>query len=252
MDHLKEEGRKKYHGHMAEFEKFLHSSRERYKAQQGITGAGLYVDPALEAPWEQAMKRAERLLELDGNKRLMDELGRIRNHVQTVREKHKEMMRPGESSRKERNGHSSKSPRKAKPSFTSKPIEQRQNMLREVSLLFNQMPQEDDFIVLSPADVRRCRASYGEEVRAPVQSSSQTHNLLQLAYILETNNQEKRYPDSYSRFPFDVAMRELGIIKAESLGSCKMVNSSFYSAFNVTGAIKAFRSTDCPAYTYAP
>lgn len=79
-----------------------------------------------------------------------------------------------------------------------------------------------------------------------------THNLLKLAYILDTTKNEKRFIDAYSKFPFSVAMRELCIIKAESLGSCKMVTSSFYSAFNVTGAIKAFRSAGCPGYSYSP
>ena len=74
------------------------------------------------------------------------------------------------------------------------------------------------------------------------------------AYVLETEHQEKRSIDGsrLSRFPFDIAMRELGIIKAQASGSSRVVTSRFYSTFNVTGAIKAFRPADSPAYTYAP
>lgn len=162
MDRLKEEGKKQYDSHMAKFENFLSSARQQYKAQQGITRAKLYVDPALEAPWKIAMERAKRLFELDGNARMIGELDGIRDHVQIVRESHSKLLGQYRSG-KERNGRSHNSPRKDISSFTNKPIQQRQNILRELSLLFNQMPQGNDFIVLSPAEVRRCRASYGEE-----------------------------------------------------------------------------------------
>ena len=161
MDHLKEAGRRKYHHHMAEFEKFLISAREQYKSQQGITSAGLYVDPALEAPWLRAMERAQLLFDRDKNDRMKRELQVIRNHVETVREKHREYMRQ-EGKGKTRNGRYLTSPRKDSPSFTDKPIEQRQDIFRELSLLFTQMPEDAEFIVLSPEEVSRCRASYGK------------------------------------------------------------------------------------------
>ncbi|KAF8517651.1 RNA dependent RNA polymerase-domain-containing protein [Gautieria morchelliformis] len=235
MDHLKEAGRKKYHHHMAEFEKFLVTARQAFKAQHGITSAASFVDPELEAPWLQAVKRAGRLIEIDKNDRMKRELEIIRRHVEAVREKHREYMRQEvKGTGKGRTGRSLTSPRKDSPTFTEKPIEQRQNILRELSLSFSQMPADAEFIVLSPEEVKRCRASY--------------------AYVLETEHQEKRFTDSsrFSRFPFDVAMRDLCHIKAQSAGSWKTVNSGFYSTFNMTGAIKAFRSADCPAYTYAP
>ena len=163
MDHLKEEGRKKYDHHMAEFQKFLTSARQQYKTQMGITSPGLYVDPALEAPWLRAMERAQRLFDQDKNDRMKHELEVIRAHVQTVRDRYQELFRQ-DASERERSGRLSTSPRKNGSAFTNKPIEQRQNIFRDLSFSFSQMPEDCEFIVLSPEDVRRCRASYGEEI----------------------------------------------------------------------------------------
>ncbi|KAF8581588.1 hypothetical protein K439DRAFT_1353522 [Ramaria rubella] len=215
MDYLKDAARVEYHHHMVEFEKLLNTSRKQYKDHRKIMAAGLYVDPALEAPWLQAMERAQQLIDKDGQGRMKYELEILKTHVQSIRERHREF------------GHHPVSLRKDNTSFTNKPIEQRQNILRELSLLFNQNPEGVKFITLSPQEVKRCRASY--------------------------EHQEKRFTDGsrYSRFPFDVAMRELGNIKAESLGSCHMVTAPFYSVFNVVAAIKAFRQADAPGYTYS-
>jgi RNA-dependent RNA polymerase len=161
MDQLKDAGRKEYHHHMAAFEKFLIFARQAFKAQQGITSDASYVDPALEAPWLLAWERANRLFEIDKNDRMKRELEIIRIHVEAVREKHREYLRQeGKGVGKGRTG---RSPRKNSPTFTDKPIEQRQNILRELSLSFSQMPAEAEFIVLSPEEVKRCRASYGEK-----------------------------------------------------------------------------------------
>ena len=162
MDHLKEAGRKKYHHHMAEFEKFLTSARQQYKSRYDVPGAGLYIDPALNAPWLQAMDRAKVLADRDKNYRLKRELDIIRNHVEAIREKHREYLRQ-ERKGKARNGRYSASPRKDNVSFTEMPLEQRQNLLRELSLSFSEMSEDAEFIILSPEEVKRCRASYGKE-----------------------------------------------------------------------------------------
>lgn len=160
MDQLKTTARKQYHHHLAEFEKLLHDSREQFKADNGILTAGLYVDPALEAPWLNAVGRAERLSREHGNHRMKRELEMIRVHVKGIREKHRDRLR--QEWRKGRNDRLPLSPRKDSSSFTDKPIEQRQNILRDLSLAFSHGPKDVEFIALSPEEVRRCRASYGE------------------------------------------------------------------------------------------
>ena len=244
MDHLKKVGREKYHHHMAEFEKFLDSARQQYKDQQGVR-ARLYVDPALKAPWFEAKERAQLFSDRLKNDLPKRELEVIRKHVKSVREKHREYLRRM-AKEKSQNGRSSTSPRKDKSS-SNMPLEQPQNRLRELSFCFSEMLKEENFIFLSPEDVKRCSASYGNGY-VILLTSSEAYDKSYPAYILETRSQE--YDSQYPKFPFDVAMRELCMIKAQSSGSFKVLESSFYSSFTMTGAIKAFRPADCPPYTY--
>ncbi|KAF8520442.1 RNA dependent RNA polymerase-domain-containing protein, partial [Hysterangium stoloniferum] len=220
MDHLKEGGMRQYHGHMAKFEKFLSDAQGSFKVSKGIQSEGTYVDSALMTPWEAAQRRAQLLLDTTGQSLMKQELEVIKNHVDNMRKKYRE--------RKQGNNKVRSPLRKDNTSFTSRPIEERQDILRQLSLEFNQMP-DIAFITLSPEDTQRYKASY--------------------AYITETEEREKRY-GGFSRFPFDMAMRELCKIKAASCGGHKTVTSTFYSVFNVVGAIQAFRFPEVTNSSY--
>ncbi|KAG0708740.1 RNA dependent RNA polymerase-domain-containing protein [Suillus ampliporus] len=85
-------------------------------------------------------------------------------------------------------------------SFSGLKIERRQDILRSLARDFTAAPDLSSFLFFSAEDVARLKASY--------------------AYIHDS-----------SQFPWDVAMRELGMIKARSLGPSKTVALGFYDRF---------------------
>ncbi|KAH7928507.1 hypothetical protein BV22DRAFT_1082792 [Leucogyrophana mollusca] len=86
--------------------------------------------------------------------------------------------------------------------FTKLKIEHRQDVLRSLAQDFAFRPPVEKFILFSQDEVARLKASY--------------------AYIICKSNY---------RFPWDVAMRELGSIKAKSLGPSKTIQLGFYERF---------------------
>jgi len=88
--------------------------------------------------------------------------------------------------------------------FTGKKIERRQDILRSLARDFAAVPDPSSFLFFSSEEVARLKASY--------------------AYIHDLAHKS-------SQFPWDVAMRELGTIKARSLGPSKTVALGFYERF---------------------
>ncbi|KAG1749874.1 RNA dependent RNA polymerase-domain-containing protein [Suillus paluster] len=86
--------------------------------------------------------------------------------------------------------------------FTGLKIERRQDILRSLARDFAVAPDPSSFLLFSSEEVARLKASY--------------------AYI---------HCNDSSQFPWDVAMRELGMIKARSLGPSKTVALGFYERF---------------------
>ncbi|KAI0053138.1 hypothetical protein FA95DRAFT_934567 [Auriscalpium vulgare] len=95
--------------------------------------------------------------------------------------------------------------------FTTMRIETRQDILRQESRKFASVPAEGQCVYFSQEEVLRVRASY--------------------AYYHD-------WQQRWSRFPFDVAMRELGAIKARALGSWKPITSSYYDRFTIRNSIR--------------
>ncbi|KAG2056931.1 hypothetical protein BDR06DRAFT_980975 [Suillus hirtellus] len=94
-------------------------------------------------------------------------------------------------------------------SFSGLKIERRQDILRSLARDFSAAPDVSSFLFFSSEEVTRLKASY--------------------AYIHEC-------PNFTGQFPWDVAMRELGMIKARSLGPSKTVALGFYERFVLTRA----------------
>lgn len=142
-------------------------------------------DPSLMKPWHGAQARARRVKDSNDDvaMKMEAELSRIQEHVEKMREEYK---------------------RRIRFNFTSKKIEERQDILRSLARSFAAAPDLDSFLFFSSEEVARLRASY--------------------AYIHDL----ARGP---TQFPWDVAMRELGTIKARSLGPSKTVTLGFYERF---------------------
>ncbi|KAH7912600.1 RNA dependent RNA polymerase-domain-containing protein [Hygrophoropsis aurantiaca] len=86
--------------------------------------------------------------------------------------------------------------------FTNHKIEHRQDILRAIARDFALKPPIESFVFFSPDELATLKASYAYSI------CHVTH-----------------------RFPWDVAMRELGTIKAKSLGPFKTVQLGFYERF---------------------
>ncbi|THH27948.1 hypothetical protein EUX98_g6245 [Antrodiella citrinella] len=162
-------------------------------------------DQDLIAPFKEAEKRANSLSESVHSSVWLEALEQIKCHVKTTRD-----LWETERSKLQ---HQKKQPLKKKsPSggFTDAPIQARQDVLRKVSRAFNEdlLPLKRD--LHSPQEWRRLCASY--------------------AYIYSLD-----LGQSATRFPFDVAFRELCAIKAEAVskGRAKSVVPEFYEGMAI-------------------
>ncbi|RDB26117.1 RNA-dependent RNA polymerase 1 [Hypsizygus marmoreus] len=98
--------------------------------------------------------------------------------------------------------------------FTGLQITLRQDVLRSLSKKFSSAPQPSEMECLTDeALISRLRASY--------------------AYIYDMERHEQ-YPNSFSRFPWNLAFRELCSIKASALGPYKAVTNGFYERFKLS------------------
>ncbi|KAL0576928.1 hypothetical protein V5O48_005074 [Marasmius crinis-equi] len=97
-----------------------------------------------------------------------------------------------------------------KQSFTGLPIEVRQNQLREMSRDFAASPPLSE-VVFSEPELARLKASF--------------------AYLYDSR--PNAHQKKWTRFPWDVAFRELCAIKARATGVSKTVQNEFYQKFSI-------------------
>lgn len=152
-------------------------------------------DSHLTKPWEDAVKAAK-----VGDPRVVQamqgDLLKIKTHVEIVYHEYKTY--------RANNG----------KSFTAMPIETRQDILRKLSKGFNSHPTPADMEVHTDATlISRLRASY--------------------AFVFDLQ-QNARGLTSWSRFPWDLAMRELCLIKASAIGPSKTSTVGFYERFKLS------------------
>jgi len=154
-------------------------------------------DPDLTLPWDNLLQWAERGSPDSRRLKRMD-LAKIAIHVQKVYRMHSNVLKPNKQ--------------QGKGYFTGLPIEDRQDRLRKISTAFVSGPPLEELPTIVDNDLlARCRASY--------------------AYKYDAEQQENRAV--WSRFPFNVAMRELCDIKARASGIHKVVQNSFYERFKL-------------------
>ncbi|KAJ8086723.1 hypothetical protein PM082_005546 [Marasmius tenuissimus] len=158
-------------------------------------------DPHLIAPWNEARELAERW----NNQQRRDDMKKIEEHVIFMYKNHRDQVN------RNHRAAASKAFTGAK-TFTDQPIETRQNQLREMSREFAASPSLSE-VSLTKAELDRLRASF--------------------AYLYDSKVNKGRQNGGWTRFPWDVAMRELGAIKAAALGPSKTVRGEFYQKFSI-------------------
>ncbi|KDR73737.1 hypothetical protein GALMADRAFT_251555 [Galerina marginata CBS 339.88] len=156
-------------------------------------------DPDLMRPWNAALEWAER-----GNPDLVKQKKRdldlIASHVQNIYLQHKQSITAN-----------AKGKANSPANFTDLPIEVRQDRLRAISRAFQSGPDIAELpTFIDESMVARYRASY--------------------AYKFDA---EQNTWDGWSRFPWNVAMRDLCVIKAAALGPYKVVMTQFYERFKL-------------------
>lgn len=156
------------------------------------------VDEELKRPWLEACARADQASRDFGENRMRKELEKIKEHVETLRQEHRDSVR-----------HSLSCQRKG-ASFTDLPIEQRQDLLRRYSRMFAAAPT--GLVSMSPSEAAHVKASY--------------------AYTFDAES-TKAGP-KWTRFPWDVAMRDLCEIKAKQSGSPMTVSGHFWERMKVS------------------
>ena len=157
------------------------------------------LDEDLVAPWNKAIELSNRWATEENSTRMKEELEAIAQHVKNIYSDHRgSLASPNKGLRN--------SPKKAVP-FTGQPIEVRQDTIRNLSKKFASFPPPGKFL-MHDEEIARLRASY--------------------AYKYD---HEMRL--SWTRFPWDVAMRELGAIKARVAGRQKTIAGEFYDHFNM-------------------
>ncbi|KAF9008990.1 RNA dependent RNA polymerase-domain-containing protein [Cyathus striatus] len=157
------------------------------------------VDSDLTAPWRNAKVRSKRWI--TEGVAMQNELQKLEEHVKAVYTYHREALNRGGGGSSMKNG--------SKLAFTGLPIEVRQDKFRDLSMKFASYPSSGEFLSMSDEEVARVRASY--------------------AYLYDT----EKNPYKFTRFPWDVAMRELTGIKARATGRHKTVAGIFYDDFNI-------------------
>ncbi|KIM46105.1 hypothetical protein M413DRAFT_16853 [Hebeloma cylindrosporum] len=163
------------------------------------------LDKDLAAPWYAALELGERWQAEESNGRFLADLDSLRRHIADLYNEYRtEMNSPRKQSRM--------SPSKKDKPFTSLPIEVRQDKIRKLSKQFASYPRSGHFLMLDE-DVARVRAS--------------------CAYVYDYEQRKSYSSNNYSRFPWDLAMRELCAIKARANGRPKTVDGDFYDHFNM-------------------
>lgn len=168
------------------------------KVEQKMKACSVFVaDEELAAPWIEARIIAERSQSRDR----LEDLNAIKMHVQSVYQKHRSQVN---SVHGRRNAHAS--PKKG-AAFTDLPIEARQDELRALSKEFAAKPSPEDLVATTGTEAAIIKASY--------------------AYLYDSE-QRAEAGTKWTRFPWDMAMRELCAIKARAGGRWKALNGDFY------------------------
>lgn len=162
------------------------------------------LDEDLAAPYKKAVELAERWETEEKTNRMKRELEMLESHVKKVYDKHRAQL-----SLSPRKGKGS--PSKGGSSFSDLPIEIRQDKIRKVSKQFASFPAPNQFL-MADEEVARIRASY--------------------AYFYDFEKKKYCGIQNYTRFPWDVAMRELCGIKART-ARYKPVSAEFYDQFKM-------------------
>ena len=175
-------------------------------------------DKELVAPWQDAEARAQELLSRPEEhvravgQAQKDALEAIKKHIARVNDMWDEMMkagqtqsRPGHNRRKNSGGGGG-----GGAAFTSRSIESRQDQLRRVSREFAGGPSAAETFAFSGEEVARLRASY--------------------VYLYDWT-----HASSFggSRFPWSVAMRDLGVIKLQARKDFKPISQDFYEKMSM-------------------
>lgn len=170
-------------------------------------------DEHLAKPWNDASEQAAELLKV-GEGRMQRELDAIKEHVEeTYNMANEEMASRALKEQRSLKGKTSLNPK----TFTDLPIEVRQDVLRKISCRFYSEPQGLQCLtpkLLAPKTVHRLKASY--------------------AYLYDHKPKADEGRKA-TRFPFNVAMRELCEIKAAALGCSKTVADEFYRCMTIGG-----------------
>jgi RNA-dependent RNA polymerase len=165
------------------------------------------LDEDLAGPWNRAVELGERWVTEEGNDRIKRELESLKTHVARLWEENRAQMLP--TPRKQVKN----SPTRGKSaSFTELPIEVRQDKFRILSKAFTSFPRPNQFI-MADEEVARIRASY--------------------AYVYDVDKKKSSGTNNFTRFPWNVGMRELCAIKARATGRHKTVSGDFYDHFNM-------------------
>ncbi|TFK39284.1 RNA dependent RNA polymerase-domain-containing protein [Crucibulum laeve] len=158
-------------------------------------------DPQLTAPWTEAVQWAEQGPP-DLVKLKRQDLDTIVAHVQSMYVDHRSALRSQTGST---------------CFFTTLPIEERQDIIRGLSKEFFDKPVLRDLsLIMDQSTLARLRASYAYQ------------------YDAEQNMKSR----GWSRFPWNMAMRELCSIKAVALGPYKTVTNGFYERFRLAREFK--------------
>ncbi|KAG7449112.1 uncharacterized protein BT62DRAFT_1073637 [Guyanagaster necrorhizus] len=186
--------------------KFIMDIIQGYAKKQGEIQLGMVeqkmnscspsaVDEELTAPWKEACVLAKK------SKSRQEDLDAIKVHVQSVYQKHRSQVN---NIHGRKNVHAS--PKKG-AAFTDLPIEARQDELRALSKEFAAKPLPRDLVATTGTEAAILKASY--------------------AYLYDLE-QRAGAVTKWTRFPWDVAMRELCGVKARAAGRWKALNGDFY------------------------
>lgn len=181
------------------------------EAKFGSTSGGV-ADSVLIAPWFEMRAIADRVSAEEKNDRKHRDLTRIQDHVAQVFAKHRHTVTKARKKRQlEANNE------QGSASFTNLDIEVRQDALRALSKEFFSMKGADE-----------------------LEFSKRERDQL-LASCAYWHDSEQKSTLRWTRFPWDVAMRELCDIKAHASGLSKTVASHFYDTMSVKLAPSAGR-----------
>jgi len=168
------------------------------------------LDEDLAGPWKQAVELSERWATVEHNDRMKRDLKSLEEHVQKIYVEHRQQMTF--SPRKQFKTSPTKS--KSGSAFTDLPIEVRQDKIRSLSKKFAAFPPQNQEVMMAEEEIARVLASY--------------------AYVYDFE-QRRSFSNSYNftRFPWDVALRELCGIKARANGRHRVVAGEFYDHFKM-------------------